>query len=109
MAFNLSLLKALLEVALLAFLAQGVVALFNWPRRHRNPVYQLLGIVLRPALALVRWGVPRHVLDRHIPIATFILLTAAWLVVGLWRIHICHNDLNQPACRAIAVQQKSAA
>lgn len=109
MAFNLSVLKALLEVALLALMAQGVVALFNWPRRHGNPIYQLLGVVVRPAVMLVRRVTPRAVLDRHIPIATFILLALAWVAVGLWRIQACHDDLNQPGCRAIAAQQKSAA
>lgn len=98
MAFYLSILKAVLEVALLALAAQALVGVFNWGRRHSNVVYQVLGIVARPFVVAVRWVTPSVVMDRHIPIATFLLLVFAWFGVGVWKISACNADLTQPSC-----------
>ncbi len=102
MALYLSILKAVLEVALLALAGQGLVGVFNWSRRHQNVIYQMLGIVVRPFVVVVRWVTPGVVLDRHIPVATFLVLMFAWLGVGMWKISVCNADLTQPSCRDLA-------
>lgn len=102
MALTISVLKAIIEVALLALFAQGLVGVFNWNRRHDNFIFQLLGIIAKPFVTLVRRVTPKVVLDRHIPIATFLVLVFAWLGVGLWKISACNADLEQISCEGIA-------
>ena len=101
-AFYLSVLKALIEVALLALAGQLLVGIFNWNGRHENFVYQLLGIIAKPVVKFVRLITPRVVLDRHIPIAAFSLLVFAWLGVGLWKVSACSADMTQPSCEDLA-------
>jgi hypothetical protein len=101
-AFYLSVLKALIEVALLALAGQLLVGIFNWNRRHENFVYQLLGIIAKPVVKFVRLVTPRVVLDRHIPIAAFLLLVFAWLGAGLWKINACSADMTQASCEDLA-------
>ncbi len=108
MALYLSIVKAILEVALLALAGQGLVGAFNWNGRHRNAVYQLLGIVARPFVVMVRRITPAVVLDQHIPLATFLVLLFTWLGVGMWKISACHTDPGQPTCREFARAQEHA-
>ena len=37
----------------------------------------------------VRWLAPRVVLDRHVPLAAFVLLASIWLVATMVKIDIC--------------------
>jgi hypothetical protein len=94
----LLILQTLILVAGLALLGQGVVGAFNWKRRHENIVYQLLGLVAKPAVWLVRRLTPRIVVDQHIPLATFMLLFFAYLAVGFWQRDVCLKDLTQSGC-----------
>lgn len=77
----LSLLRVVVEIALLTLLGQGVLALLAGARRQSNPIYQLFCIVTRPVLALVRRIAPPQILDAHLPVVAFFLLF--WLWIGL--------------------------
>lgn len=79
--YLLSIARALVEVAGLALLGQGILALLAGKQRHQNIFYKLLQIVTGPVVRLVRWISPRVILDAHIPFVTFFIL--AWLWIGL--------------------------
>ena len=52
--FVVSILRALVEVALLSLLGEGAVALLSGTRRANNPTYRLFQIVTRPVIGLTR-------------------------------------------------------
>ncbi len=79
--YLLSVARALVEVAGLALLGQGILALLSGKHRHQNIFYKLFEIVTGPVVRLVRWMTPRVILDAHIPFVTFFILT--WLWIGL--------------------------
>lgn len=81
--------KALNEIALLALLAQGVLAVLTGAGRLHNPVYRLLQVVSQPVVRLARWLSPRPVLDRHVPLVAFILLLWLWLGATLAKLWVC--------------------
>lgn len=80
--FILSILRALVEVALLALLGQGAVALLAGSRRQTNPVYQLFAVITKPVIRLVRWLTPRAIIDRHLPFVAFFLLFWLWIFLA---------------------------
>jgi hypothetical protein len=73
--------RALVEVALLSLLAQGLVGLLSGARRADNPIYQLFQIITGPAVKLMRKIAPPQVLDKHLPFVAF--FTLFWVWVGL--------------------------
>jgi len=78
----LGVLRALVEVALLALLGQGVVGLLAGSRRGTNPIYVLFQVVTKPAIRATRWITPGLILDRHIPYVTFFLLFWLWIFLA---------------------------
>ncbi|MFN5049273.1 hypothetical protein [Roseateles sp.] len=84
-----SALKLIAEIALLAMVGQWLLGLLAGARREQNFFYQLLAILTRPFTRLTRLISPRVVLDRHIPLATFLLLLSLWLVVTVTKISLC--------------------
>jgi hypothetical protein len=98
MAFVLVLLKALVEIAALALFAQLVVGIFAWGRRDENPIYRLLQIVASPLTRLVRWLTPKIVLDRHIPLAAFLLLVFVWIATVYGIARTCADEPRQTGC-----------
>jgi hypothetical protein len=46
-------------------------------------------VVTRPFTKLARLISPRIVLDRHIPLAAFLMLVSLWVVVTIVKINIC--------------------
>jgi len=87
--FVVSIFKLLAEVALLALLGQGVLALLAGAKREQNMFYQMLQIVTRPVLRAARFVAPKVVLDRHVPLVAALLLFFIWLVATLTKIGIC--------------------
>lgn len=80
--FVLSVLRALVEVALLALLGQGAVALLSGARRQANPIYQLFAIVTKPVIRAARFITPKPILDKHVPFVAFFLLFWLWLFLA---------------------------
>jgi uncharacterized protein YggT (Ycf19 family) len=78
----LSILRALVEVALLALLGLGAVALLAGARRHTNPIYQLFAVVTRPVIRAVRFVTPKPILDKHVPFVAFFLLFWLWIFLA---------------------------
>jgi hypothetical protein len=78
----LGVLRAVIEVALLALLGQGLLALLAGARRDTNPIYMLFKIVTKPAIVAARWITPKLVIDKHIPFVAFFLLFWLWLFLA---------------------------
>ncbi len=75
----LTILRALVEVAMLSLLGQGLLAVLAGSRRETNPIYLLFRVVTRPVVRLVRYVAPKVILDRHVPIVAFFLLFWFWI------------------------------
>lgn len=78
----LGVLRAVVEVALLALLGQGLLALLAGARRDTNPIYMLFKIVTKPAVVAARWITPKLVIDKHIPFVAFFLLFWLWIFLA---------------------------
>jgi len=97
-ALLLVIVQTLMMVAGLALFGQLIVGAFNWGRRHDNLVYQLFGIVTRPAVRLVRLITPRVVVDQHVPMVAFLLLFFGYFGIGFLHRDVCLQDLTQLGC-----------
>lgn len=84
-----SIVKLLAEIALLALLGQGVLAILAGAKREQNLFYQLLEIMTRPFVAGARMITPKVVLDRHLPVVAFLLLFFVWIAATITKISIC--------------------
>lgn len=81
--------KAVAELALLALLGRFVVGLLAGQGRERNVFWQLLDVIARPPLKVARWISPGVILDKHIPIAAFLLISFVWLAALQAKVSAC--------------------
>lgn len=77
MLLFVSAVKLVAEIALMALVGQGVLAILAGSRRDSNVFYQLFQVLTGPFVRGARLITPRIVLDRHVPIVAFLLL-ACW-------------------------------
>lgn len=98
MLLLVSSLKLVAEIALMAFLGQWLVGLMAGAGRDKNVFYKLLEVVTSPFVKLMRWITPRVVLDRHLPLASFLLLAVAWVALTATKIDLCLRS-GIEACR----------
>jgi len=90
--------KLVAEIALMAFAGQWLLGLLAGQKREKNFFYGLLGVLTGPFLKGMRLITPRVVIDRHIPLAAFVLLTMVWIIATLAKINIC-LQIGIDACR----------
>ena len=81
-------LKAIVEVALCAFLGQGILYIMAGSRRDRNLIYSILKTVTNPVTKIARFISPRFVLDQHVWLVAIFLLVAAWVALTLAKISL---------------------
>lgn len=74
--------RAVTEVALLALLGQGAVALLAGTHREANPIYRLFSVITRPVLRVTRIVTPRAIIDRHLPFLAFFVLFWLWIILA---------------------------
>lgn len=79
-------LKALAEVAGIAFLGQGVLWVIAGAKREQNPVYTLFRTLTSPVTRFTRLITPRIVIDAHIGLVAFFLLLVVWVVLTALKI-----------------------
>lgn len=91
-------LKLIAEIALLAMVGQWLLGLLAGQKREGNFFYKLLQVLTQPFVKLTRFISPRVVLDRHIPLAAFLLVLSLWLVVTVVKINVC-LQLGVAQCR----------
>lgn len=89
MLMLVEILKLLAEIALLSLAGQWVLGLLAGAKRDQNLFYQVFQIVTKPLVAGARLISPRVVLDRHLPLVAFLVLTFLWLVVTVTKINLC--------------------
>lgn len=89
-------LLALVQIATLALLGQGVLALLAGKYREQNIFYRVLRIITNPAVRTMRFITPRLILDAHIPALTFFVLLWLWIALALAKRHLC--GLHGLAC-----------
>lgn len=77
-----SILRSVVEVALLSLLAQGMLGLLSGAARENNLIYQLFGIIARPPIRFIRFVVPKLIVDKHIPFAAFFTLFWLWILLA---------------------------
>ncbi|MDO8418981.1 MAG: hypothetical protein Q7S90_03005 [Rubrivivax sp.] len=98
MLLFLSAVKLVCEIALLSLLGQGLLFILAGAKRETNFFYQLLRILTGPFTRAMRWIVPRQIVDQHIPIAAFLLLSVVWAVVTVEKIKYCVG-VNMQGCQ----------
>ena len=86
---TVSAIKLLAEIALLALVGQFLLGLLAGRRRDSNFFYRILQVITSPVVRGVRLIAPRAVLDRHLPLACFVLLASIWMTVTIVKIDVC--------------------
>jgi hypothetical protein len=82
-------LKLLAEIALLSLAGQWVLGLLAGKRRDENLFYQLFRVLTRPLITGARLISPRVVLDQHLPLVAFLLVTFVWIAATFTKIDMC--------------------
>jgi hypothetical protein len=72
-------LKALTEIAGVAFLGQGVLWVIAGAKREQNLVYKLFKTLTSPVTRVTRAITPRVIIDAHIGLVAFFLLMVLWV------------------------------
>ena len=90
--------KLVAEIALLSLMGQWLLGLLAGARRDSNFFYRLLAVTSGPFLRGARWLAPRIVLDRHVPLVAFLLLSFVWLFATLLKVQLC-LEMGTQACR----------
>jgi hypothetical protein len=85
----LSGLRALVEVAGFFLLGQGVLYALAGRTRDRNTVYRMFQFLTRPVIRMTRAITPRVVVDRHIPMLSFVLLFWLWIALQILKLRFC--------------------
>ncbi|MCE2946941.1 MAG: hypothetical protein ACK515_29930 [bacterium] len=81
-------LKAVAEIAGLALLGQGVLALLAGPSRDTNVFYRVLAVMTSPVRRATRLLTPRFVVDAHIGLASFALVVMAWVLLYIGKVYL---------------------
>lgn len=80
-------LKALIEVALLVMVGQGILFVFAGASRHQNLVYRMFATVTQPIMKATRFVTPRFIVDQHIGLVAFFLLLVLWVLALALKVH----------------------
>ncbi len=95
-------LKALTEVAGVAFLGQGILWIIAGAKRGDNLVYKLFQLLTSPVTRVTRLITPRMVLDQHIGMVAFFLVLVLWLGLLVFKAQTCvalgYPQLDVPGC-----------
>jgi len=81
-------LKAVAEIAGLALLGQGVLALLAGPSRETNVFYRVLAVMTSPVRAATRFVTPRFVVDQHVGLAAFALVAMLWVLLYVAKVYL---------------------
>ena len=82
-------LKALTEVAGVAFLGQGVLWVIAGAKREQNLVYKIFRTLTSPVTWMTRIVTPRIVLNQHIGLVAFLLLAVLWVALVVFKGKVC--------------------
>ncbi|MDH2916049.1 MAG: hypothetical protein PXX77_04145 [Gallionella sp.] len=88
--FIISTLKALVEVAALSLLAQGMVGILSGASRQQNLFYRLFQTITAPIIKLARAITPPLITDAYLGLVSFFLLFWLWVVLVYAKASVCH-------------------
>ncbi|MGV3728531.1 hypothetical protein [Hydrogenophaga sp.] len=89
MLLLISAIKLIAEIALLALFGQWVLGLLAGQRKSENLFYKILQQVGSPFVKLARFVTPKLVLERHLPLVAFLILSFVWVGVTLVKVNHC--------------------
>ena len=78
--------KALMEVALLGLIGQGLLYVLAGKQRDRNVFYQTVKAVASPPMALARWLSPRSFPPLWVGCVAFSICAALWVLATYYKI-----------------------
>ena len=81
-------LKALVEVAMFAFIGQGILWILAGAKREGNWVYGILKTLTKPVFKVARWISPRFILDQHLWLVVLFLLVVTWAALTVWKVSV---------------------
>jgi hypothetical protein len=81
-------LKALTEVAGVAFLGQGILWVISGAKRDQNIVYNLFKTLTSPVTRVTRIITPRIIIDAHIGLVAFFLLMVLWVALTAFKVKL---------------------
>ena len=81
-------LKALTEIAGVAFLGQGVLWVIAGSKRDQNLIYKLFKTLTSPITRVTRAITPRVIIDAHIGLVAFFLLMVLWIGLTVMKVKI---------------------
>ena len=81
-------LKALMEIAGLALLGQGVLYVLAGVDREHNLFYRVLKTMTSPIFLAVRAITPRFVPDGAMGLAAFFLVAGLWLALTIMKVRL---------------------
>jgi hypothetical protein len=87
--FLVTIAKALVEIAALFIIGQGILYVLSGEKREGNFFYQLLRVTTRPVYSIVRLLTPKVIVDRHVPWVALMVLFWLWLALTFAKIQIC--------------------
>lgn len=90
--------KLVVEIALLALAGQFLLGLLAGAKRETNFFYRLLQVLTGPFVKGMRLITPRVVIDRHVPLAAFVLLAMVWFIATITKINLC-LEIGVEQCR----------
>ena len=82
-------LKALVEVAGMALIGQGLVGLLSGNRKQDNFVYRIFLVVTSPLYKLARLISPRFIADAHMGLVSFFIVFWLWVALIFAKAYIC--------------------
>jgi len=85
----ISIARALVEVAGVFLLGQGVLWIFGPKARDGNFIYDLFKKGTSPIIKLTRMIMPRFVHDAHIGLVAFFFLFWLWIALEFWKRYLC--------------------
>jgi hypothetical protein len=86
-------LKLVAEIGVFAFIGQFLLGLLAGDKRENNAFYKLLEVLTKPFTSITRAITPKVVIDRHIPLAAFVLLVSLWGVASWSKADMCFKAM----------------
>lgn len=77
-------LKALAELAGMFLIGRGLLWALAGGRRMENVFYQVIAVLTDPVIRVVRWVMPRVVMDSYMPAIAFGMVLWIWLAIVFW-------------------------
>ena len=89
-------LKALVEVAGMALIGQGLIGLLAGKRKHENFIYRIFMVVTSPLYKLARLISPRLIADAHMGLVSFFIVFWLWVALIFAKGYVC--QMQNLAC-----------